>query len=238
MTLIGDYSHSWLRQDDDSVSHDTCAYSILLIRRSRSTAVVEVAKDNSKKFGTAAIYFYCENAQRDMLKGSDLLSSFIKQLLVYLATICKPCPAAVQEDIQKFFGKKHSEPDFDDLTDIFSSLATNTPEAIYVIDGLDEFDENEVEKVLRIIRQLFGSKTKQNGSRILIFSRDQIAPYLNVTRFVPGTVHISTLNNTRKDMQLYIETVIEDKMCVRELTSDPDLMEETKQRLLEGASGM
>jgi hypothetical protein len=231
-------SHSWLRQDDDSVSHDTCACSILLIRWLHSTAAVEAAKDNSKKFGTAAVYFYCETAQRDMLKGSDLLASFIKQLLIYLAAICKPCPAAVQEDIWKFFGTKRSEPDFDDFDDIFSRLATYTPKAIYVVDGLDEFDGKEVEKVLRVFRNLFGSKTQQHGSRILIFSRDQIAPYLDVVRFIPGIVHISTLNSNRKDMQLYIETVIEDKMCVRELTRDSDLMEETKQRLLEGASGM
>src|SRR5436190_24210845 len=96
-----------------------CICSTLkLIQRSHSTAVVEAAKDNSKKFGTAAVYFYCENAQRDMLKGSDLLASFIKQLLVYLATVRKPYPEAVQKDIQKFFGTKRSEPDFDDLADI------------------------------------------------------------------------------------------------------------------------
>jgi hypothetical protein len=199
---------------------------------------VEVAKENSRKFGTAAVYFYCENAQRDMLKGSNLLASFIKQLLTYFATICKPCPAAVQEDIWKFFGKRRSVLDFDDLADIFSRLVTHTPEVIYVIDGLDEFDEKEVKKVLRIVRQLFGSKTQRNGSRMLIFSRDQIAPYLDIIQFVPGTVRISTSDNNRKDIQLYIETVIKDKMDDRELTNNSDLIEETKRRLLEGASGM
>src|SRR5436190_19097150 len=105
-----------------------CICSTLkLIQRSHSTAVVEVAKDNSKKFGTATVYFYCENAQRNMLKGSDLLASFIKQLLVYFAAICKPCPATVQNDIRKFFGPKCSEADIGDLTDIFSSLFTYAP---------------------------------------------------------------------------------------------------------------
>jgi hypothetical protein len=200
---------------------------------------VEAAKDHSKKFGVATIYFYCEIQERGKLKGLDLLASFIKQLLVYLITVQKPYPAGVQENLWKFFGTKRSEPDFDDLADIFSSIFPHTPETIYIIDGLDEFDEKEVEKVLRIVRKLFGSKSKRSGSRILIFSRDQIAPCLSVTRLIPGTAHISTsLNNITKDIQLYIQIVIEDKICVRELTKDSALMEMTKQRLLEGALGM
>ena len=75
------------------------------------------------------------------------------------------------------------------------------------------------------------SEAKPNGM-------DQIAPYLDIIQFVPGTVRISTSDNNRKDIQLYIETVIKDKMDDRELTNNSDLIEETKRRLLEGASGM
>lgn len=211
----------------------------ILIWRSRSTAVVEAAKDNSRILGNAAVYFYCQNEQRDMLKGSDLLASYIKQLLLYLVVIGKPYPVAVQEQIMKFFGTKHSEPDFDDLAEIFSSLLKYTPKTIYIVDGLDEFQEREVERVLRVVRQVFGGKSELHGSRILIFSRDQIAPYLNVTRFAPGTAHISvSLEDLTKDIQLYIDHKIEDKMSCRELTSDILLTKEIKQILLEKASGM
>ena len=200
---------------------------------------MEAAKDKALKSGSAAVYFYCESAQRDILKGSDLLASFIKQLLMHFVTICKPCPVEVEREVRKFFGAKRLEPDFDDLADIFLSLYTYTPKTIYVIDGLDEFDGKEARKVLRVVQQLFGSQTKQNGSRILIFSRDQIAPFLDVTRFVPGTARISTsLENIASDIQLYTKDAIKNKMYVRELTSDPALMEETEQKLLEGASGM
>jgi hypothetical protein len=115
-------------------------------------------------------------------------------------------------------------------------LSKHTAKTIYIIDGLDELDGKEAEKVLRVVQELSGSKTEQNGSRIAIFSRDQIAPYL--LRFVPDTIHISASNNIEKDLQLYIETVVEDKICVRGLTSDSMPMEETKQKLSEGASGM
>jgi hypothetical protein len=200
---------------------------------------VEAAKDNSQKFGVAAVYFYCDAAQCNTLNGSALLASFIKQLLMYLTAIRKPWPSAVVEDIKKFFGTKRSEPDFDDLADILSSLCPYAPKAIYIIDGLDELAEKELGNVLRVVRQLFGGGSKKDGSRILIFSRVHVAPYLNVARSVPGTTHISTTNNITHDIQHYINTVIEEKQTyVRELTSDFALMEETKQKLLEGALGM
>lgn len=200
---------------------------------------MEAAKDNSRILGNAAVYFYCQNEQRDMLKGSDLLASYIKQLLLHFVVISKPYPVAVEEQISKFFGTRHSEPDFDDLAEIFSSLFEYTPKTIYIVDGLDEFKEREVERVLLVVRKVFGGKSELHGSRILIFSRDQIASYLNVTRFVPGTIHISTsLKDVTKDIQLYIEHQIEDKMSCRELTNDISLMKEIKQTLLEKASGM
>ena len=96
-----------------------------------------------------------------------------------------------------------------------------------------------MEKVLHIVRQLFVGKPQHNGSRILIFSRDRVAPYLDMARSVSGTAHISTSNNIMKDIQRYINTVIEEKRAYNhELTSDSALMEETKQKLSEEASGM
>ena len=69
---------------------------------------MEAAKDHSEKFGVATIYFYCEAQQRCKLKGSDLLASFIKQLLVYLTKVRKPFPTGVQEDLLKFLWEKLS----------------------------------------------------------------------------------------------------------------------------------
>lgn len=213
---------------------------LILTWLSCSTAVVEAARDISLKLGTATVYFYCESEQRDMLKGSDLMASFIQQLLLYLEKIRKPYPQTIYDYITKFFGTKRSQPDFDDLAEIFSELFKYTPNTLYIIDGLDSFDEKEVEKVLNVIRQFFAGKSKPLGSRIIILSREQITRHLSVTRSVPGIAHISIIKeHTAKDIRLYVETVIEDKtMHARELTEDDDLLEETKKRLTEGASGM
>jgi hypothetical protein len=125
------------------------------------------------------------------------------------------------------------------LAEIFSSLLAYAPKTIYIVDGLDELKEKEAERVLRVVRQLFDGKCQGHDSRILIFSRDQVAPYLDVTRFIPDTAYISTsMKSVTKDIQLYIESIIDDKMSRRELTSNLILAKEIKQTLLEKASGM
>jgi hypothetical protein len=203
-----------------------------------STAVVEVVKDNSKMIGSATVYFYFENSQRHFLKGSDLLASLIKQLLLYLDTFRKPWPGEIEKDVLRFFGKKRLEADFDDLAEIAVTLLKYMPNTMCVIDGLDELDENEAKKVLCLVRRLLGNRDKRYSLRVLLFSRDHVAPYLDVTRLIPGTLRILVSNNTTRDLQLFIDSKISDKMCIRELPGGPDLIAEIKRRLLEEASNM
>lgn len=203
-----------------------------------STSVVEAAKRNSATSRDITAYFYCEHDQRDMLKASDIFASLIKQVLVHLAATHRPCPPEVQEQIWKFFGREFTQPDFHDLYDIIISLSKNMIKIIYVIDGLDELDEKDTEILLRFAQKIFGSKAEQNGSRIAIFSREEIAPHLKVPLFIPDTVHISTSSSIPTDMPFYIKAVVEDKFSVCELNNDLALMEDIKKKLLEGASGM
>lgn len=201
---------------------------------------MEAIKDKSAQSQTAAVYFYCQDEDRNMLRGVDLLASFTKQLLVFLETLREPWPREVRMGIVKFFGKKRSEPDFDDLFDNFSTLFTYMDNTTYIIDGLDQFEEGEIEMVLKMARRLFGNKIENHGSRILIFSRDPIAAKLDMSRSIPDTVHISIPPSLAgRDIQLYIETMFEEKTAyTRELTQDPNLLKETKKTLLEKASGM
>jgi hypothetical protein len=200
-----------------------------------STAVVEVAKDNSKMIRSATVYFYFENSQRRFLKGSGLLASLIKQLLLYLDMIRKPWPGEIEKDVLRFFGKKRLEPDFDDLAEIAVTLLKYMPNTMCVIDGLDELDENEAKKVLCLVGRILSDR---DSLRILLFSRDHVAPYLDVTRLIPGTLRISTSNNTTRDLQVFTNRKINERMCLRELPGGPDLIAEIKRRLLEEASDM
>jgi hypothetical protein len=174
-----------------------------------------------------------------MLKGSDLLARYIKQLLLYLSAISKPCSVTIQKEIRKYFESRRLESDFDDLTEIFSSLLVYTLKTIYIVDELDELKKKKTERILSVVRQFFDDKDKDHSSRILIFSRDQVASYLGVTRFISNTIYISiSMKNVTKNIQLYVESIIDDKMSRRELTSNLVLAKEIKQTLLEKVSEM
>ena len=70
---------------------------------------------------------------------------------------------------------------------------------------------------------------ERHGSRILLFSQDQIAPCLDVARSVPGAAQISTSVGIGRDIQRYIETVIEEKkMYVRALASELTIVGEAE----------
>jgi hypothetical protein len=152
--------------------------------------------------------------------------------------IRKPWPGEIEKDVLRCFGEKSLEADFDDLAEVAVTLLKYTPNTMCVIDGLDELHDNEAKKVLCLIGRLLGDKDKRYSLRILLFSRDHVAPYLDVTRLIPGTRRISMSNNAIRDLQLFADSKINEKMCLRELPGGPDLVAEIKRRLLEDASEM
>lgn len=129
-------------------------------------------------------------------------------------------------------------PDFEDLQDVFMEVFYNVPNTIYIVDGIDALDEENSNSFLRFVQSIFcGSKSLQ-GSRILLFSREQISGFINIATFIPGIRQISTLDNVMGDIKRYIETSIVDKTMSRKLTSDRQLLEEIKSVLLTESSGM
>ncbi|KAK2782894.1 hypothetical protein FQN52_000534 [Onygenales sp. PD_12] len=165
--------------------------------------------------------------------------AFIKQLCGFLRLVSKPCPAHILNQIRRFFGRKPTVPDFEDVKHIFVLLFYHVPDTIYILDGIDAVDHAHGTELLTTLRSLFHGSRPLNGSRILLLSREQIPGYINMTTLMPGISEIPTLPNVMADIQNYIETTVRDKTAIfRKLTSDPILLEEVKQALLLGSSGM
>lgn len=168
---------------------------------------------------------------------SYILSSFIKQLYEFLQLTFR-VPEDIAKDIRRFFGHKRTQPDFDDLKDIFTNLFHHIPDTIYVIDGLDALDERHAKTLLKFIRSLFCDSLPPQGTRLLLLSREQVPGHINITTLIPGTRRILTSSNVMRDIETYIETTIAEKMMFITLTDDPQVMEEIKQVLLKESSGM
>lgn len=203
--------------------------------RFNRTAVIDAAK---RELGSPTVFFYCENENHAALDASSILSSFIKQLCEFLHRMSRPYPEDVAREIRKFFGHKRVKPDLDDLRDIFTHFFPHVSGIIYVVDGVDALDQEHAKSLLEFFRSLFLDSRAQQGSRILLLSRDQVPGYININTFMPGIRQISTSANVMQDIQTYIESSITDKTMRRKLTDDPLLIEEIQRRLLAESSGM
>ncbi|KAJ5390289.1 uncharacterized protein N7496_001357 [Penicillium cataractarum] len=199
------------------------------------TAVIDAAK---YEFGSPTVFFYCMNEHLAALDASSILSSFIKQLCDLLPWAPRSYPEDVASEIRKFFGRKRVKADLDDLKDIFTRVFPHVPDTVYVVDGIDALDREHAKSLLKFFRSLFVDPRTQQGSRILLLSRDQVPGYINMNTFMPGIRQISTSANIMQDIESYIEASITDKTMCRKLTEDSSLLEEIRQRLLEESSGM
>lgn len=207
-------------------------YYDLIINR---TAVIEAAKYEP---GSPTVFFYCEGDDHAGFDAFSVLSSFIKQLCEVLHRMSRPHPEDIVRDIGKFFGHNKVKADLDDLKNIFSRFFVHAPDTIYVLDGVDALDQKNAKYLLGFFRSLFLDSRNQQGSRLLLLSRDQVPGYINMNTLMPGIRHISTSANVMQDIKTYIESSIIDKNVCRKLTDDPVLLEEIRHRLLAESSGM
>lgn len=199
------------------------------------TAVIDAAKYER---GSPTVFFYCENEHHAALDASSILSSFIKQLCEFLCRMSRPYPEAVTREIRKFFGHKRVQPDLEDLKDIFTRFSPHVSDTIYVVDGIDSLDQKHAKSLLEFFRSLFLDPRPQQGSRVLLLSRDQVPGHIYITTLMPGIHQISTSANVMRDIETYIKSSITDKTMCRKITDDPLLIEEVQRRLLAESSGM
>lgn len=178
------------------------------------------------------------NEHPTALDASSILSSFIKQLCEILQRMSRPYPEDVAREIRMFFGHNRVKADLDDLKDTFTCFFPHVSDTIYVVDGIDALDRDHAKFLLEIFRSLFVNSGAQQGSRILLLSRDQVPGYININTFMPGIRQISTATNVMEDIETYIDSSITDKTMCRKITDDSSLLEEIRQRLLAESSGM
>lgn len=129
-------------------------------------------------------------------------------------------------------------PDFEDLKDLFMQIFYYVPDTVYVVDGIDALDSNNSKCLLKLIQSIFRGLKSPEGSRMLLFSRDYIEGYINISTFIPGIRHISTSTNITGDIKKFIEMSIIDKTMHRNLTNDRILLEELESNLLMESAGM
>lgn len=157
---------------------------------------------------------------------------------MYLVAAQQTCSESILKQIREYYKYGGPDPDFEDVSEIFSGLFKYKclKKAIYIIDGLDELDYEEITRVLSVFRRLFRQGTNQ---KLFVTSRHEPHYNIDFINNIPNTLHIPLQLNNSGDIQNYIETTIEEKlMCDRKITEDSSLVQEISCRLLSGAKGM
>ncbi len=186
----------------------------------------------SQTTGHLVAHFFYSHSNKSRLKAAHLFTSYIKQILGYLDMKKKQFPLRIISYVKRFYGPKRHYPKFEEVIDeIFVPLSQLLPSAMYVVDGLDECEPEEVQKVLKTFQKMM----LRPGTKVFISGREA----LDVANSIPGsiTVVISDENN-REDICRFIEWRIEEKMRERQLTEKKSLLRDIKRKLNEKADRM
>ena len=202
-----------------------------ILTLSRSTAIEHMIQ-TSQTTGHLVAHFFYSHSNKSRLKAAHLFTSYIKQILGYLDMNQKQFPLRIISYVKRFYGPKRHYPKFEEIIDeIFVPLSELLPGAIYVVDGLDECEPEEVRKVLRTFQRM----TLQPGTKVFISGREA----LDVTNSIPGsTAVVISDENNREDIRRFVEWGIEEKMRERQLTEKKSLLQDIKRKLNEKADRM
>jgi len=197
----------------------------------RSTAVQHMIQ-TSQKTGHLVAHFFYSHLYQSRLKAAHLFGSYIKQILAYLDMTGKQLPFGIITWVKRFYGPKRHYPKFEEIIDeIFLPLSDLLPGTIYVVDGLDECEQEEVRKVLRIFQKMMS----QHGKKVFISGREA----LDVTKSIPDSIAVVISDeNNRQDIRRFIEWRIGEKMREKQLTEKESVLQDIKNKLDEKADRM
>ena len=197
----------------------------------RSTLVELLLLESQQSHELVAHFFYSES-HKSQVDGADLFRSYIKQMIDHLDTIELPCPPEITYQLRRFFSLKASPPTFDEIIDdIFLPLSKLLPCTTYVVDGLDECIATEIQRVLKVFREM----TSQHGLRLFVSGRES----LDIQQSIPGSSSINiSYEDAKEDICKFVKWKIKEKIHERRITEDESLLRDIKTTLVDKADRM
>jgi hypothetical protein len=211
-----------------------------------SSRIVDFARLSPTIAGAngVVIHVYCQHGERDALNTTSLiLNSLLKQLLVHLEFVGQPKHASTDEKLSIAQRQGRSSLSSEEAWEIVLSLAQKFAKVIIVIDGLDEcssqrpgvYDsEDEAIKLLKLVQQCLRRRLS-TALKFFLSSRMDV----DVRKSIPssGGLLVSQ-NNVSKDIEIFVEEELQDRIWAGGRTSDIELLDDIKRELVRGAQGM
>lgn len=216
--------------------HHVSALSLVLIAtliRPRTT-VTDAAVSEARTVGRPVLQFIYDHSYQQHLTARALLGSFAAQMLAYVEMGTEACPTAVIHRILEFYGPSRPPPDVDDiidevlipLTDLFHETGV-----VFLVDGIDECDPQEIRVILSGLRRLIKSRTH----RLFISCRDEV----NVQRRIPGSSRIwISAKDTAQDLERFVDDELDKRQRDRPISTNQHVLESVRREILKKAGGM
>ena len=199
------------------------------------TAVIEALNDQALDKVNATIFYYCESRPGLPVSSVDICSSWIKQLFLFLITTSQDYPTDVDNQLHNLYDTSGILPDLDDAVELLAKLFQSVPNAFCIVDGLDELEDKDLERMQKALRELFQA-SPNHEVKLFVTSRTDFGTIHD--KF--SAIHVAiTSSDLLEDIRHYVDTSIKDKNAyVRQRTTNEALLETLKERLVAGSEGM
>ncbi|KAI9373505.1 hypothetical protein BJX61DRAFT_541657 [Aspergillus egyptiacus] len=186
-----------------------------------TSSVVQFLENPGQGQKAFIAHFFYDHAETTRLKALDIFESYTKQILGHLASSNQRCPARAVANLKRLYGPE----------DVIFPLCQMVPDAIFVVNGLDECERPQAVEALNVFRKM----VCENKSRIFISGREG----LDVSQAVSESRKIVIADHGNgSDILKFIDWKIDEKTRDRALTGNSALLQEIRHRLAERADRM
>ncbi|KAI0006553.1 hypothetical protein F4779DRAFT_557782 [Xylariaceae sp. FL0662B] len=174
-------------------------------------------------------FFFIQPDDQVSLQADTILRSILRQRL-------PQDPNALSDEEQKKLQKLDDLSDLDRIVEYLRDVPPVPKTSYVIIDGLDECDKPERDKLLRALSSLIAVPT--TNMKLFLAGRDSLSGEIQKT--LRSMEHISMDSaGARTDIATYVNGVIEEETESGALrVGDPSLIEEIKGALIQRADGM
>ncbi|KAH0530195.1 hypothetical protein TsFJ059_004852 [Trichoderma semiorbis] len=172
-------------------------------------------------------FFFIRFDDRQSLNAEVILKSIVRQML-NVSNIYERVETLL-DNVQLNFASGLSE-----IAKLLQSIAAEFKKVYIVIDGLDECTKSERHDLLEILHSVL--KVRSN-TKLFLTGRDSVSREVQIK--FPTLKHITMdCSSAQSDIATYVEGIVQEKLKTEELIAgDPDLIEDIKKALSDGANG-
>jgi Cdc6-like AAA superfamily ATPase len=191
-----------------------------------ASAIIEYLFDNLGSSNDAILYFLCDFSDASSLEIRTLVSSLLKQII----TLSRPLPSTLHSDVEELLNNSQMRPSLQTLQHLFHTYIQRKNLTYLVIDGIDELEINDRQRVLNFFLETLSSQKEK--FKVIISSR----PEVDLPEACKEAELVSLQSVERPELETYIQDNLQ--TCEKLKVYSPDFIAEIQKALVSGADGM